>query len=455
MHAAGLLHRDIKAHNVTRADDGRVVLMDFGAGREIDDDSSSDLTGTSLYLAPEELRGEAATVRSDLYSLGVLLYRLLTGKDPVEGRTIRDLRAAHGRGERTTLETARPDLPAALVRVIDRATDLDPQARYGSAQTLAADLKAVAGNSRARFLTYAGLAAAVLVVAAGVALGPSGSTPLEPAATSPRLAVFPFENLSIQPGSDAFALGLTYEIQRRLTSVHGIELLSFASSSAFPAKGRNLRQIANDLRANFIVEGSIFRADDVLRINARLVRVADDVTIWTESFDRKSSDVFAVQDDISQAIVTSLRLKAEWQQKQVTSPELYDLFLRARAMELPRDGSSARTAVALYEQLLARDPAFAPAWAGLAGALSNVSRRARELPVAAGRIETAALKAIELDENLAEAQVAMAHVFAQDRRWKLAEAAFLRAIELNPSASHTYVRYVDTLLALQGRLTKR
>jgi predicted permease len=149
VHAAGLLHRDIKAHNVTRADDGRVVLMDFGAGRELDDSSSSDLTGTPLYLAPEVFRGETATVQSDLYCLGVLLYHLLTGKYPVKGQTIRDVRAAHERSERTSLKAARPDLPPALARTIDRAIDPDPAARYQTARALAADLKALGGRSRA------------------------------------------------------------------------------------------------------------------------------------------------------------------------------------------------------------------------------------------------------------------------------------------------------------------
>jgi len=168
VHAAGLLHRDIKAHNVTRADDGRVVLMDFGAGREVDDSSSSDLTGTPLYLAPEVFRGETATVQSDLYCLGVLLYHLLTGKYPVKGQTIRDVRAAHERTERTSLKAARPDLPSALARTIDRAIDPDPNARYQTAQALAADLKMLANGSRAWPFNYVAAAAAVLVVADGL-----------------------------------------------------------------------------------------------------------------------------------------------------------------------------------------------------------------------------------------------------------------------------------------------
>ena len=139
VHGAGLLHRDIKAHNVMRADDGRIVLMDFGTGRELEDDASSDLAGTPLYLAPEVLQGQRATVRSDIYSLGVLLYHLVTGSYPVQARTVREVRRAHERGERTAVQTARRDVPAKLARVIERAIDPRPERRYESADALGAD----------------------------------------------------------------------------------------------------------------------------------------------------------------------------------------------------------------------------------------------------------------------------------------------------------------------------
>ena len=128
VHGAGLLHRDIKAHNVMRAEDGRIVLMDFGTGRELDDGASSDLAGTPLYLAPEVLQGQKATVRSDIYSFGVLLYRLVTGSYPVQARTVREIRQAQELGERTAIQTARSDVPSKLARVIERAIDPRPSA---------------------------------------------------------------------------------------------------------------------------------------------------------------------------------------------------------------------------------------------------------------------------------------------------------------------------------------
>jgi TolB-like protein len=451
VHAAGLLHRDIKAHNVTRAEDGRVVLMDFGAGRELDDSSSSDLTGTPLYLAPEVLRGEAATVQSDLYCLGVLLYHLLTGKYPVEGRTIQDVRAAHEQGRRATLKTARPDLPPALVRVIDHAIDPNPRARYQSAAALATELKALTASPWATRLKYIAAAAAVLIVAAAVALGTGGWKPFGPPKGLPRVAVLAFENLGAQPDSDEFALGLSYAIQNNLASVQDISLISFAASSAFPSKGRNLQQIADGLRATYILAGSIFRADGNLRIDVELVQVENGIAIWGESFSRPIADVFAVQDEISKAIVDKLRLNRRWQKTHTTRPDLYDLYLRAQLLEMRRDRESTLGAIELYQQVVAGDREFAPAWAGLANAQANLARHWAQL-TAPDRIQAAAQTAIQLDENLAEAQAARANVFVLQRNWPLAEKAFLRAIELKPSATESYLMYVHHLLTPQGRL---
>ena len=155
VHGAGLLHRDIKAHNVMRAEDGRIVLMDFGTGRELEDDASSDLAGTPLYLAPEVLQGQKATVRSDIYSLGVLLYHLVTGSYPVQARTVREIRRAQELGERTAIQTARSDVPSKLARVIERAIDPRPERRYQSADALAADLAALQPRPRLARLAYA------------------------------------------------------------------------------------------------------------------------------------------------------------------------------------------------------------------------------------------------------------------------------------------------------------
>jgi len=181
VHGAGLLHRDIKAHNVMLADAGRVVLMDFGTGRELDDPSAGPVAGTPLYLAPEIFSGVSDSVRSDIYSAGVLLYRLLTGTYPVAGRALHDLRLAHERGQRTALKLARPDLPQRLCQVVERALDGDPGRRYESAQAMATDLASLGpGAWRGTWSYAAGGAVATILLATWFAPGlrelPGGGT---------------------------------------------------------------------------------------------------------------------------------------------------------------------------------------------------------------------------------------------------------------------------------------
>jgi len=231
VHDAGLLHRDIKAHNVMLTDAGRVVLMDFGTGRELDDQSTGPVAGTPLYLAPEIFSVAAATVRSDIYSAGVVLHRLLTGAHPVAGRTLHDLRLAHERGERMALP-ARPGVPRRLCRIIERALDREPDGRYESAQAMARDLASFGPRTWRGTWRYAAAGAALSLLLAAwlapglrdrlrvgtnglrslsgvAAVGASGTTAR---AAIPVIAVLPLENLSAETGSDYFADGLTDEI---------------------------------------------------------------------------------------------------------------------------------------------------------------------------------------------------------------------------------------------------
>ncbi len=463
VHGAGLLHRDIKAHNVTRADDGRVALMDFGTGRELDDSSTSDLAGTPLYLAPEVLRGQAATVLSDVYSLGVLLYHLVTRDYPVKGRTVRDLRLAHERGERTDVRSARPDVSPKLARIIERAIDPRPEHRYGSATALAADLEAIGRRSRAR-LWLAGSAAAATVLAitgfwatwGGWFGADRSAADIGAPSTAPVIAVLPFKNLSAEPDSDYFVDGLTDEMIRNLSVIDGLAVRSSTSSFAFKNKPRNTREVGEQLNANLVLEGSVLRSGTQLRINAQLVRAADDVPLWSGRFDRELKDIFAIQDEISRSIVNELRLKlGRGQRRYDTNVETYELYLRARALADRRSVPTSENAAELFEQAIARDSAFAPAYAGLANAYAwmpmlryqGISfERARSI------MRSAAVKALELDPLLAEAHAAMGVVYSSEFDWPNAEKSFRRAIDLNPSLTHIYTSYSISTLRPLGRI---
>ena len=293
VHKAGLLHRDIKAQNVMMADDGRVVLMDFGAGRELSAKSGAP-TGTPLYLAPEVLNKRDATIQSDVYSLGVLLYHLLTNAFPVRGADLHGLREAHQRGESTPLASARPDLPTSLARVIDRAIAREPERRYASADALAADLASLQPRSRLAYWAAAVIAASIVCLAlsaweirgwqvsrqsptraALAAWLPAGLAPAP--VSDPVIAVMPFENLSDQPDSDYFADGLTDEVIQSLVGIDGLEVKSRLSSFAFKGKPRNVKEVGQQLGVNLILESSVLRAGNRVRVNSRLVQVAGDV----------------------------------------------------------------------------------------------------------------------------------------------------------------------------------
>jgi serine/threonine-protein kinase len=477
VHRAGLLHRDIKAHNVMLADAGRVVLTDFGTGREVGDQSTGPVAGTPLYLAPEIFSGAPASVRSDIYSAGVLLYRLLTGGYPVAGRTLDDLRLAHERGERTALKLARPDLPRRLCRVVERALDGEPDRRYESAQAMAGDLSSLGPRAWRGVLPYAAAGAAALLLLAawlvpslrdslrvgtsdarsrpGVAIaGASGTTTR---AAVPVIAVLPLTNLSAEAGSDYFADGLTDEIIRDLATIDGLEVRSRTSSFSFKHKPRNLSDVGRQLGATFVVEGSVLRDGRRLRINAQLVQVDGDVLLWSERFDRELADVFAVQDEISRAIVNKLRLSVgQGRRRYDTDVELYDLYLKARGLlETRQIGPEAQEAAKLFEEVVARDSAFAPAYAGLATAyayMSNNPYAGKEFDAARSRLRPAALKALQLDPLLAEAHAAMGWVHAREFDWPNAERSFERALEINRTLTPISINYVYSTLRALGKL---
>ena len=306
---------------------------------------------------------------------------------------------------------------------------------------------------RALAITFA--AAVLLFVAAA---GARSFAPLrhDPA---PVIAVLPFSNLSVEPESEYFVDGLTDEIIRNLAVIDGLEVRSRTSSFTFKNKPRNTREVGAALQASLVLEGSVLRQGDKLRINAQLVRVADDVPLWSGRFDRELKDVFAIQDEISRSIVNELRLKlGRGQRRYSTTIEAYDLFLKARVLEVRR-GDGVRRAVDLFTEVVEKDPGFAPAYAGLASAMGEASfyfPSGDDNDVApdhaAAVMRSAAFRAIELDPLLAEAHAALGQLHAFEGEWAEAEGSFRRALELNPSLTTTYTNFVLSTLFPEGKL---
>jgi TolB-like protein len=273
------------------------------------------------------------------------------------------------------------------------------------------------------------------------------------------IAVLPLINLSQDPANDYFADGLTGEIIRNLSIIDGLAVRSQTSSFAFKGKPQNVRDAAKQLDAEYILEGSVLRSGQHLRINAQLVRARDDFPLWSGRYDQELTDVFAIQDEISRAIVNSLRLKlAQGRRRYETSAEAYDLYLRARALEINLGLSGTNRSVDPYEQAIAKDPSFAPAYAGLAAAYAARTGedrvewtgpdRAEEM----SRMRVMADKALQLDPLLAEAHVALGIVHARDSQWEQAEKSFRRALELDPNSSSIRTRLAMGLLLPLGRI---
>jgi serine/threonine-protein kinase len=477
VHAAGLLHRDIKAHNVTRGDDGRVVLMDFGAGKELDDNTSSDLTGTPLYLAPEVLAGRPATVQSDIYSLGVLLYHLLTNSYPISGRTIRDVRTAHERDDRAALRASRPDVRPALARLIERAIDPAPERRYTDVEALGRDLAALRRRPGLVRLRY-GLAAAAVVVLAifltseirarqtgdrrSLGMRIAGIVGLAPGyLENPVIAVLPFKSYSKEADSTLLVDSVTAGLIQQLAIIDGLQVRSETSSFMLRDKPRDLADIGRRLNVNLVVEGDAQRSGDTLVINAALVSIGDERRVWSAKVDRQlrsEGDLVGVVEELTRKIVNELRLKlGRTQRRYEIDLPTTELYLEARALRAARLGQP-RKAIPLLEEVIRRAPSYAPALATLAvanldgaGTYPNAEGTAISPTEAIAAGAPHAQRAYEIDPMLAEAHAAFGTIHSLTGRWAEAEKSFRHAIYLQPNLTAIYGDFALSTLHPWGR----
>lgn len=350
-------------------------------------------------------------------------------------------------------KVAEPTLPAAQpqdspLRAVDDALDKIVTARDFSPRT--------AGLRLPFFLQWRNVAIAMAALAV-LAIGSWWLIRQRQGAYT--IAVLPFKNLSTEPDSDYFSDGLTDEIITDLSGIDGLEVKSRTSSFFFKNRSAKIRDVGAELGATLVLEGSVLRSGDKLRINAQLVRVSDDVPLWSSSFDRELKDVFVIQDEISRSIVNQLRLKlGQGQRRYNTNLEAYDLYLKAQALTrnqgLPEGWDNLLAGINIFEQVIADDPAFAPAYAGLATAYGRLSATPRSFPPdeAYAKMRGAAERALELDPLLAEAYSSMGLVYSRDHNWQDSEKAFRRSIELNPSLSDSHGNFAMSVLYPLGRL---
>jgi TolB-like protein/Tfp pilus assembly protein PilF len=306
------------------------------------------------------------------------------------------------------------------------------------------------------------VAAAVVVGVVAVATLSRGLWSATPARSRARtaIAVVPFKNLTGVADSELIVDGLTYELIRNLSVIDGLEVRSATSAFALKGGNRQLADIGRELKVDLVLEGAVIESGGEWRVQAQLSRVGADTPLWTGKFDRNQQPMFAVVDDISLSVVNQLRLAlGKGQRRYNLSDELSMLYLKARALVEQRSTKSAEAAVPILEELIARDPTFAPAYAGLSDAYAFMSQ---SLPDVLGlpheqalvHMRAAATRAIELDPLLAEAHAAMGFLHSRELSWDDADRSFRRAIELNPSLTHVYTSYSLTTLVPMGRFAE-
>jgi eukaryotic-like serine/threonine-protein kinase len=441
VHKAGLLHRDIKARNVMREAGGRIVLMDFGAGEIRTEQSSAKprLIGTPPYLAPELFDGRPATIASDIYSLGVLLYHLLTKRYPAEGVTLDDVAAVHARGQAIPLADRRPDLPASLLQVVETALQRDPARRYRSSAAMEDDLISAVEIQNAFDERTA------------------HDVTVRTRRRIPSVAVLPFENLGPDQDLEYFCNGLAEELVTGLGKVPGLRVASRTSSNRVKQTEPDIRSICRLLDVDAVLEGTVRKAGDRLRISAQLVSAEDGCHLWSEGYDRRTADVFLVQDEIARSVVDRLVITlAEFPhqtliRRHTQNPRAYQYYLKGRFYWTRRYHGGLNAALEQFQKAIEEDAGYAMAYAGLADVYAFMGVYAVKRPrIAFADASAAAERALAIDPDLPEAHTSLGFIKLQsDWNWTEAEREFRRALELDPTQTLPRI-YYSWLMVLQG-----
>ncbi len=436
-HRQGIVHRDMKPENVMIYE-GEAMVMDFGIAKAVSAAGSETLTqtgmmiGTPAYVSPEQAAGETnLDGKSDQYSLGCVVYEMLTGERPFAGATPQAIMAKRFTETPKPLRSIRSAVPESVEKAVSRAMSTDAAARYGSTAQFGQAL--ISGNLATPTNTE--------------------TVPVAAVSAAKSVAVLPFANLSADQENEYFTDGMADEIINALSKIQSLRVASRTSSFAFKGKNEDIGEIGKKLKVSTVLEGSMRKMGNKLRITAQLVNVADGYQLWSERYDREMEDVFAIQDDISQAIVKALKvILSEGEKKQIEKAravdvKAYDYYLRGRQYYHHFRRKSLEYARQMFNRAIEIDPEYARAYAGVADACSllYVYFDARESNLR--QADTASLKAIELQPELAEGHVARGIALSMSKRFDEAGPEFEQAMKLDPKLFDAAYWYARTKLA--------
>jgi serine/threonine protein kinase/Tfp pilus assembly protein PilF len=444
-HRLGVVHRDLKPQNVMIDQEGNARIMDFGIARSLEAKGITGagvMIGTPEYMSPEQVEGKEVDRRSDIYSLGVILYEMVTGEVPFRGETPFVVGVKHKTERPTAPREINEQVSVDLNRLILKCLSKDRIERYQTAEDLLSQLTDIEQG--------------LSTVKSTLHRKKPETTGIPEIRWKFPIAVLPFADISPQKDQEYFCDGMTDDIITKLTKLQEVKVISRTSVMRYKNTDKDIREIGQDLGVTTILEGSVQKSGDDIRVNAQLINVEDGFHLWAETYDRKLKNVFEIQSDLAENIAAALKAKLSTEEKQGLEKkpsqdiEAYNIYLKGRYFWNLRTKEGFQKSLEYFQKAVEKDPTFALAYSGIADYF-NLLGYYDLLPSreAFPKAKKAAEKALEMDETLAEAHTSLGWVkilFEWD--WPGAKRSFKRAIELNPGYATAHHWYASFFMAV-------